>query len=303
VSLKITEAEVFAAHKDCVYALCRGREENQFYSSGADGMILQWTLENNELARVISKTGQPIYTLLYLADRNILVAGQKDGGIHFIDLTDSKVIKSVKVHTLPVFDLIELPGQGMLCASGDGSLSVWNLNDFSCDFTLQISNQNLRCIALSPDNKFLAVSGSDALIRLYSLDTMQLLHTFQAHTLSVFSLAFTPDNAFLVSAGRDAQFRVWDLSALGNNNLIPAHLYTIHHILFSPGGKWMASAGMDKTLKLWNPDTWELLKVLDSTRYSAHTSSVNRLLWMKEGRVLLSASDDKKILAWCIQNL
>ena len=40
--IKIQQGEVFAAHQDCVYALCQGPEDHQFISAGADGHIIIW---------------------------------------------------------------------------------------------------------------------------------------------------------------------------------------------------------------------------------------------------------------------
>ena len=77
---------------------------------------------------------------------------------------------------------------------------------------------------------------------------------------------------------------------------IPAHNYAIYSIDFSPSGKYFASASRDKTIKIWDSETFHLLSRINHEKNNGHMHSVNKVLWIKD--VLLSASDDKKIIGW-----
>lgn len=294
MELSVLPGEVFAAHTDCVYALAGGAARGSFYSSGADGRIIEWNLDNSEFARLKGEAHQPIYSLVFLLSAHILVAGLKDGGMHFIDVREKQVLRSVQVHHRSLFDMVELPGNRVLGVSADGSLSVWNTENFECMLQAHVCEQNLRAVAISLNAGLIAFGGSDALVRVYSLDSFKLIKVLEGHTLSVFSLAFSPEGNFLVSAGRDARFRVWNTRDFQLEDIIPAHLYAIHHLSFSPDGKWLASGSMDKSIKLWDAENLKLLKVIEQSKMPAHTSSVNRLLWSGSD-TLISASDDRKI--------
>lgn len=297
MEIKIEAGEIFAAHQDCIYALCTGPEEGTFFSSGADGNILMWTLKNNEIARVVCRTGMPVYSLIYLPLQDLLIAGQRDGGIHFIRVIEKQIMKSVQVHTKPIFDLKLLPDGRILAASGDGSFSVWNLEEYACDIKAEISSSSLRCLAIHENTSRMAVAGSDLKIRVYNLENLKLMHTLEGHSLSVFSLTFTPDGKRLISTGRDARFCVWNTDTFTEIENIPAHLFAVNHLLLCPSGKYLASASMDKSVKIWETQSLKLLKVIERPRFFAHTSSVNRLLWLSENQ-LLSAGDDRKIFSW-----
>lgn len=295
----VEPGEVFAAHQDCVYALAPGRDSDTFYSSGADGRIIEWNHGDNEIARLRGEAHQPVYALVHLPEVQILVAGLKDGGMHFLALDEKKVLRSVQVHHKSIFDLIPLTDNRALAVSADGSMSLWNTLNFECMLQAHVCEQNLRAVAVSHTAGLIAFGGSDALVRIYSLDSFRLVKVLEGHTLSVFTLAFSPEGNFLVSAGRDARFRVWNTGNFQLEDIIPAHLYAIHHLAFSPDGALLASGSMDKSIKLWDAHSLKLIKVLDQSKMPMHTSSVNRLLWLRNN-LLLSGSDDRKIRSFRI---
>jgi WD40 repeat protein len=294
MNLQVQTGEVFAAHQDCVYTLAAGDSEEIFFSAGADGKIIEWNIANPEIARLKGNAGQPIYSVVYNKNKDILAAGLRDGGLHFISLKEQALIKSVQVHARSIFDMITLPEDQFMVVSADGSITVWNAANFTCMLQAHVSEQHLRAVSISRDRKLVAFGGSDTLIRVYSLDSFKLIKVLSGHTLSVFSLAFSPEGNYLISAGRDARLRVWNTIDFQLEDVIPAHMYAIHHLAFSPNGKILASASMDKTIKLWDAENLKLLKVIERSKMPAHSSSVNRLLWASDQQ-LISGSDDRQI--------
>jgi WD40 repeat protein len=68
--------------------------------------------------------------------------------------------------------------------------------------------------------------------------------------------------------------------------------------------KLMATSSMDKTIKIWESQSLTLRKVVDRSRYNGHLNSVNSLLWLEDAdNTLISAGDDKLIMAWKLENL
>ncbi|MFN0048835.1 MAG: WD40 repeat domain-containing protein, partial [Cytophagales bacterium] len=139
---------------------------------------------------------------------------------------------------------------------------------------------------------------SDFNIRTYSLADFSLQKEWTAHTNSIFSLQFTPDNKHLVSASRDAYIKIWDIwNHFELEQSIVAHLYAINSVAFSPNGKYFATGSMDKTVKIWDASEWKLLKVLDKSRHAGHATSVNKVIWLDDEK-LISGSDDKMLSLW-----
>ena len=73
--------------------------------------------------------------------------------------------------------------------------------------------QGARVVTLSPDGKQIAMSGDDALIRVWELQedgTLEILYTLRDHSEGLFSLDYSRSGHHLVSAGRSGRVIVWD---------------------------------------------------------------------------------------------
>jgi WD40 repeat protein len=289
----------FKGHRDSVYALTGSKDDNYFFSSGGDGLIAGWDMNHPDQGNLLAKVPNSVYALHYLADKNLLAVGHNQDGLHLIDIDEKKEVASVNLTSNSIFD-IQSFDNFLVIASGDGTITLVDRNNLSVPKKIKASNKSARTIALNRRLNELAVGFSDNFIRIYSLPDFSLKKEWLAHTNSVFSLHYTLDNVFLISASRDARLKKW--SALQGYQLeeeVPAHLYAINGMAFSPDGKHFITCSMDKTIKLWDTESMKLLKVIDRARHGGHSTSVNKVLWLSDNR-LVSGSDDRNISIWNI---
>jgi len=68
----------------------------------------------------------------------------------------------------------------------------------------------ITALALSPDGKYLALSGADYRLRVYEVKTMKLVARCGGHGGRVNRLSFSPDQRQIVSVGADAAVCVWN---------------------------------------------------------------------------------------------
>ncbi len=297
--LNAEKVHTCTGHNAALYALAPGRTERHFLSAGGDGWVVEWDLDDPELGKLVAAVETQLFSLCALPVQNRIVAGNMQGGLHWIDRAEPDQTRNVQHHKKGVYDLLSI-GSELFSAGGDGFLTRWNVANTRTVESLQLSHQALRTISFSEKRGEIAVGASDGGIYLLDAETLAIRRILKnAHTNSVFTLAYSPDGQYLLSGGRDAMLRVWDIKrdwALHSEQ--PAHWYTINHLCFSPDGLLFATASRDRTLKIWDAQTFELLKVIDTLRFGGHTRSVNRLLWLSEG--LLSCGDDRLIICWKI---
>lgn len=294
--MQIRRLHTCTGHRVAAYALAPGKDARYFLSAGGDGWVAEWNLDEPETGQLVASVETQIFSLCAL-NANRLVAGNMNGGVHWIDRENPDKTLNIQHHKKGVFDIVAA-GEWVFTAGGDGVLTRWDLEKGRTVESFQLSNQALRAISFSEKRRELAVGASDHSIYLLDLETFELKTTLKnAHSNSVFTLAYSPDSKFMLSGGRDAMLRVWDLK--NDFQLISeqaAHLFTVNHIVFSPDGKLFATASRDKTLKIWDSQTFQLLKVADVMRYGGHVNSVNRLLWLPD--CLVSCSDDRTVMLW-----
>lgn len=291
---------IYTGHTDAIYDLCEGMLLPTFFSASGDQFVGSWNKVTGTFEKPLAKAVSSVYCLERVTGTPLLLIGTRSGLIHVVDVQQRKPLHSLQLHHGSVFDLQYLPDLHQFIAVGeDGLLSLWDAQDFTLIKKYLLSIQPLRCLALSPSGKVLAVGGSDNLIRLFRLPELQQEAVLEGHTNSVFTVVFLSEDR-LLSGSRDAHLMRWE--SIGGNwietSRIPAHNFTVNHLAVNTNGRWLATASRDKTVKIWDVGSLDLLKVLHIEKEgSAHTHSVNRVLWFSDNE-LLTAGDDRRIIAW-----
>jgi WD40 repeat protein len=305
----LSEPQVFMGHRDGLYALCAVPGTTTFFSAGADGLVVLWNWQTGDDGHPILRLDAPVYSLWHgeIAQRPVLVVGQNDGGLRYLDLETRTEIKAVQVHRSAVFALASDPATGLLwSAGGDGSLCSWHLNGqtLHCHTQHPLSTAAIRKVAVF--GAWLAAVGSDGQLRILETATGRVLAQAAAHTPSVFSVCaqHSPDDGWVLhTAGRDAGLKRWhwqpEPQTLACTHSVAAHHFAINHVLHHAETGTLVTVSKDKTIKLWNPRTLQLWKVLDARRTACHTASINYAQSLGAAG-MITCSDDRTIrrFAW-----
>ncbi|KAG2047278.1 WD40 repeat-like protein [Suillus hirtellus] len=209
-------------------------------------------------------------------------------------------------HTSFVWGVTHLPGgQQIITCSLDGSLRVWNLKSGKqIGEDWRDGEAGVYCIALSPDGKKVVSGSEDGGVRLWDIDTCKVIAKWMGHTGRVLSVCWSRDGQRVLSGSDDGTARQWDVES---GEMILEPIETEHNdvwaAVYSPDMSMIATGGQDGPwtnepiaecfIKIWNTKTGELVATL-----KGHTWTVNCLAWTKDGRTLISGSDDKSIRTW-----
>lgn len=288
-------------HNSSIFAIIPYKAPHLFLSGAGDGWIVAWNFKDPEMGRLVAKVETQIFSLCYLADANKVVAGNMNGGVHWVDLANPTDTKNILHHQKGVFAIQQI-GDYLLTAGGAGMLTRWDVVNQKTIESLHLSNQSLRCMTYSLQRNEIAIGASDHNIYLLDADTLAIKQTIKAaHENSVFTIKYSANQQFLISGGRDAHLRVRDLHQDGQEiSFQPAHWFTINDIAFHPKAPIFATASRDKTIKIWDAETYQLLKVIETVRDRGHLNSVNRLFWSTFNDYLVSCGDDRSIMIWDI---
>jgi WD40 repeat protein len=299
---QVQKIATLTGHRDCVYTVERGPQTNQFFSSGADGIVAQWDLTQPDTAQLVAKVSSSVYALKYLPEQNWLLIGHNQNSLEVLDLAQKAILKTIPLPQAAIFD-IQVHGSLPLAyvALGNGVLLLVDLEKLAVVKSMQLSEKSVRSVAVHPAGQEIAVGLSDHRILILDAQTLVVKQTLESHTGSVFTVAYTPNGEYLISGSRDAHLKIWKVKEnYSEHASIIAHLFTINHITFHPNGRLFATCSMDKSVKIWDAETFKLLKVIDKARHAGHGTSVNKLFWSGHWNQLVSCSDDRSISVWAL---
>lgn len=301
--IEIKKINTYTGHKGAVYTIEKGATPNIFYSSGADGQIIEWDLNNPENGRLIAKIPTSVYALKFIPVLNTLIIGQNFEGVHLLDVTKKSELGSLKMTKSQIFD-IQMLGDSILIGTGDGYLFEVGLNDLIVRKKAKLSENSLRTIGVLTGEDQIVGGFSDSAFRVIDPQSFEVQALVEGHSKSIFSGVFSPDNKIFITGSRDAHLKFWNVAdKYSLDESIVAHMYAINDIALHPNGKYFATGSMDKTIKIWDLQKRKLLKVIDKARHGGHLTSINKLYWSEFNDYLISASDDRSLSVWEIGGL
>ncbi|MBN4065791.1 WD40 repeat domain-containing protein [Candidatus Amoebophilus asiaticus] len=300
--VEVTKIAQLSGHGGAIYTLEQAGAPHLFYSGSSDNVVAEWNLKDLKVQKAVAKLPAKAFSLSYVPEKNLLLIGQSMGGIHIIDLEKKKEIKFLQLHGDTIFDIKYLRRLNYFFAlSGDGSLSVWSIDDFSLIKQIKICNYKLRNIDFNATDTEFALGCGDGTIRIFDTDSLEEKKVLHGHmeNYSVNAVKYHPNGLHLLSGSRDAHLKVWDIE---NDyeilQSIPGHHYAIYSIAFDSGNKHFATASRDRTIKIWDAAKFEILLRIDKEEYDGHVHSVNKILWNSFNKYLISTGDDKSIILW-----
>jgi WD40 repeat protein/tRNA A-37 threonylcarbamoyl transferase component Bud32 len=162
-------------------------------------------------------------------------------------------------HEGTIVDVAFLGESGLVSASEDGTLRVWNLHGDKDTLVLRAPNGTARNLSLSADGKVLASLGGDGTIDLWQFPGARPLKTLAARDVGLSERAvaagvrpvlFSPDSRSLAVAEKGGTLRLVALDDFSTKSF-SEHDASIEAMRFSADSSQLLSAGQDGTVRLF----------------------------------------------------
>jgi hypothetical protein len=160
----------------------------------------------------------------------------------------------------------------------------------------------LQVIAVSPDERLLAVGGVDGSVQLWDLESRTSLRTLRSrfhlrtgHAALTTCLAFSADGTLLATGHLDGRIYVWDSKTGFEMEAELRHEGAVGGLVFVPDGSTLISGGQDSTVKYW-----EVPAVLagDARRQMRRQpADVTALVLSAKGGVVVTGHENRNIRA------
>lgn len=178
-------------------------------------------------------------------------------------------------------------------AGGDGLVARWDISQ-AADATLaaQVSD-NIYSLLHWPVDRALLLGTHTGGLHLIDLVENRELHLYRKNPAPIFGMSWSGDQLFV--AHGDGFVSRW--SRDGNKSLVldfheAAAQAALRCLAVHPSGEMLAVGSSDHSIRLINRQGEEQLQLL------GHSNSVFSLLWLANGKYLLSGSRDAHLAVW-----
>lgn len=168
----------------------------------------------------------------------------------------------------------------------------WNPKEVRLRTTLVGGLPALYGAAFSPDERRLAISRSDGVIRIFSTTTWDVVQKLRACEGSPKGIAFSPDGRTL-AVGAYKEVHLFETAGWTKAKSLEGHEADVYRLAWSPDGSRLASSGGDRTARIWDVE-----KGIEERVLRGHSEYVMGLAWTPDRRHLVTGSRDSKIIFW-----
>jgi tRNA A-37 threonylcarbamoyl transferase component Bud32 len=123
-------------------------------------------------------------------------------------------------------------------------------------------------------------------------EAIEATRTFTGHAGLVLGVCFLPDGQSAVSAATDRTVRLWDVTTGTERRRVCESLHEIGCLTVSPT-TGEVFVGQGASVRLYDPQTGREIQ-----RFTGHIDAVRCLCVSADGRVALSAGDDRTVRVW-----
>lgn len=275
------------------------------------GVVSLWQVSNGIVFKELKNQGN-ITSLAFSPNNSLLAVGLETDQANIWDLSNETEVQTlngvsgygptrVKFSADGAWLALDIEDSDVQLNKND--VQIWKTDDWTHLFTLTADGY-FSDLSISPDNKLLSASDSEAIISVWNLQTKEIIYEFN-FPRRIVSLDFSPNSRYLAVSKRDGGIGVWDLD---NGKLLYTYenpdldswkgvyyLYDYDNFDWSPDGQLIAVAMPNGSISLIRANDGVLLKKL-----LGHTLGATGISFSPDGKIIASVSFDGTVRLWGI---
>jgi len=207
--------------------LCLQYDDNIMVTGSSDCSLIIWDVQNDysPTQRLRHHTAGVLDVCF---DEKHIVSCSKDTTVCLWSRKTGTFLRRLSGHRGPV-NAVQLRGDLVVSASGDGIAKLWNLASGLCIKEFPSKNRGMACVEFSLDSRTILAGGNDQVIYQFDTNTGELVRELKGHGDLVRSLHLDSSSGRVVSGSYDYSVKAFDLCT--GENLVSFTKWTSSWIL------------------------------------------------------------------------
>ncbi|MBE0479655.1 MAG: serine/threonine protein kinase [Dehalococcoidia bacterium] len=220
---------VLDGHGKPVNTIAVSPDSSLALSGGDDKNVRVWALRTGTCLLTMEGHERPITSLAILPDGVSAISGSGDKTARIWDLSTGKCRAVLRGHERGIRSVAATAdGRFALTASEDKTIGYWNLDTGKCLRLLKGHERSVNAVAVSPDGRFVISGGDDKTLRIWDALNGTCMRTINEFEHPLAFAAFSADGNIIVPGSDDKTPCVWHIGGLEPLRLFPTPGHTDH---------------------------------------------------------------------------
>jgi len=286
------ELVTLKGHTDFLWDVVFSPDGRQLASCAADGTVRVWNLPSELLAKVLKGHTEPVGQVAISPDGQLLASGSIDQTIRLWNCNTGSAGRVLAGHSHWVWGVAFGNSNTTLYSVGDTTLRTWNTRTGKQERSVEVTDKQVRALALTPDGKSAVVGDNDGRVTTWDLASGELKSTLTRHTNEVSGVAVSPNGKWIASTGFDGKLLIHSATDGTLTRTLKGSKAALQSLAFRPDSQHIAAGSQESEIFIWS--------VMDGKPQASVADEdagyVFRLAWSPNGRQLISAQENGSIL-------
>ncbi len=276
-------------------------------TGGADGTAKVRPVVRDPL--ILTGHDGPVSSVAFAEDGSMVVTAGSDGTARIWDAASGEEIARFEgpgiaepftpaVVRVAALALMSSDGARVLTAGGTPAIREVSSGRKVVVLDPDDDSTSYPSAAFSPDERLVAVGGSNGTATLFVAGAGTIVRTFEHSNepdlnAIIFGVAFSPDGSLLATASGDGTAKVWSVDDGELLLTFDGHEAQVHSVAFAPDGRSILSSSQDGVAKIWHAETGRELTTL-----RGHAGVVWDAEFAPDGRRVATAGADNTVRVW-----
>ncbi|MCC6549557.1 MAG: caspase family protein [Ignavibacteriaceae bacterium] len=283
-------------HKDWVTTINISPDRRYMVSGSSDNTIKIWDWKSARLVRTLGGQTSIVISTLITPDNKFFQYAIDNGKIYKWESTSGKVVKTINTDSYR--GALAMSKDGRYLVTGVdypyGPVNIWQLESGELIRSLRGHEEEVRYVAISPDNKYIISASIDGAIKIWENPSGKQHSSYSDYEYGVKIVSFSPDGKYFIYASDSSgksfiRYREIETGKLVHNLYIDSKPKLL---TFTPDGKYVLSVSSEgKGISILEIVRGTIVRRIEDIR-------VNSVTMSHDGKYIIAGIDDYTIRIW-----